>query len=238
MYYLFKMYLYLLMEIGSSGFKTIFLFFLSLISIFFGIMIVITKNPVVSVLFLIGLFFTISLYLMMLGLYFIGISYLLVYVGAISILFLFILMLINVRVSELLTEGVNSVPLAIIAVLTFNLNVGNVLPYYLHISDSFSNYLIYINRTVLNLFTTGQETMINKIALLRLTVIEAANVNSKSWDGSLVETNHITSIGNILYSNLFILLIIISLVLLLAMVGTIVITLKRDTSLKETNLQS
>lgn len=226
------------MEIGSSGFKTIFLFFLSLISIFFGIMIVITKNPVVSVLFLIGLFFTISLYLMMLGLYFIGISYLLVYVGAISILFLFILMLINVRVSELLTEGVNSVPLAIIAVLTFNLNVGNVLPYYLHISDSFSNYLIYINRTVLNLFTTGQETMINKIALLRLTVIEAANVNSKSWDGSLVETNHITSIGNILYSNLFILLIIISLVLLLAMVGTIVITLKRDTSLKETNLQS
>jgi len=168
------------MEIGSSGFKTIFLFFLSLISIFFGIMIVITKNPVVSVLFLIGLFFTISLYLMMLGLYFIGISYLLVYVGAISILFLFILMLINVRVSELLTEGVNSVPLAIIAVLTFNLNVGNVLPYYLHISDSFSNYLIYINRTVLNLFTTGQETMINKIALLRLTVIEAANVNSKS----------------------------------------------------------
>ena len=232
------MYLYLLMEVGSSGFKTVFVFFLSLVSIFFGIMIIITKNPVVSVLFLIGLFFTISLYLMMLGLYFIGISYLLVYVGAISILFLFILMLINVRVSELLTEGVNSVPLAIITVLSFNLNVGNVLPYYLHISDAFSNYFIHINRTIVNLFSSGLDQMMNKLALLQTAVIEAANVNSKSWDGSLVETNHITAIGNVLYSNLFILLIIVSLVLLLAMVGTIVITLKRDQSLKETNLQS
>lgn len=53
-----------------------------------------------------------------------------------------------------------------------------------------------------------------------------------------METNHITSIGNILYSNLFVLLIIISLVLLLAMVGTIVITLKRETNLKQTNLES
>lgn len=238
MIYLKKMYLYLLMEVASSGFKTVFLFFLSLISIFFGIMIIITKNPVVSVLFLIGLFFTISLYLMMLGLYFIGISYLLVYVGAISILFLFILMLINVRVSELLTEGVNSVPLAIIVVLSFNLNVGNVLPYSLHISDAFSNYFIYINKTIVNLFSSGLDTMMNKLALLRTAVIEAANVNSKTWDGSLVENNHITTIGNILYSNLFILLIIVSLVLLLAMVGTIVITLKRDTSLKEKNLQA
>ena len=80
--------------------------------------------------------------------------------------------------------------------------------------------------------------MMNKLALLQTAIIEAANVNSKSWDGSLVETNHITSIGNILYSNLFVLLIIISLVLLLAMVGTIVITLKRETNLKQANLES
>jgi len=175
---------------------------------------------------------------MLLGLYFIGISYLLVYIGAIAILFLFILMLINVRVSELLTEGLNSVPLAIIAVLSFNFNVGNILPYYLHISDAFSNYLIYINRITINLFYAGIDSMMNKLALLQTAIIEAANVNSKSWDGSLVETNHITSIGNILYSNLFVLLIIISLVLLLAMVGTIVITLKRETNLKQTNLES
>lgn len=174
------MYLYLLAEVVTSGFKTVFIFLLSLISIFFGIMIIITKNPVVSVLYLIGLFLSISLYLMLLGLYFIGISYLLVYIGAIAILFLFILMLINVRVSELLTEGLNSVPLAIIAVLSFNFNVGNILPYYLHISDAFSNYLIYINRITINSFYAGIDSMMNKLALLQTAIIEAANVNSKS----------------------------------------------------------
>ena len=42
----------------------------------------------------------------------------------------------------------------------------------------------------------------------------------------MIETTHITSIGNTLYSNLFILLIVTSFILLLAMVGTIVITVK------------
>ncbi|RYE16047.1 MAG: hypothetical protein EOP34_00415 [Rickettsiales bacterium] len=37
-----------------------------------------------------------------------------------------------------------------------------------------------------------------------------------------------TSIGNILYTSLFILLIVTSLILLLAMVGTIVITIKKS----------
>jgi len=50
---------------------------------------------------------------------FIGLSYLLVYIGAVSILFLFILMLINVRVSELQAETSNSLPLAIIIGICF-----------------------------------------------------------------------------------------------------------------------
>ncbi len=65
---------------------------ISIISITCGILVIITNNPVVSVLFLIGLFLSISVYLIMLGIHFIGLSYLLVYVGAVSILFLFILM--------------------------------------------------------------------------------------------------------------------------------------------------
>jgi hypothetical protein len=52
------------------------------------------------------------------------------------------------------------------------------------------------------------------------------NVTSVSWDGYLAETSHITSIGNILYGNYSIWLIITSVILLLAMVGCIVITLK------------
>jgi NADH-ubiquinone oxidoreductase chain 6 len=46
------------------------------------------------------------------------------------------------------------------------------------------------------------------------------------WDGYLAETSHISSIGNIMYTNYFLWLILTSVILLLAMVGTIVITLK------------
>jgi hypothetical protein len=66
---------------------------------------------------------TIAAYLFMLGINFIGLSYLLVYVGAVSILFLFILMLINVRVSELSTDNSNSIPLAIMITTFVNLNI-------------------------------------------------------------------------------------------------------------------
>jgi NADH-ubiquinone oxidoreductase chain 6 len=62
------------------------------------------------------------------------------------------------------------------------------------------------------------------------TVTRLANVTSVSWDGYLAETSHITSIGNILYANYSIWLIITSIILLLAMVGCIVITLKEKTS--------
>jgi NADH-ubiquinone oxidoreductase chain 6 len=97
------------------------MYVLSFISIVCGILVIILNNPIVSVLYLIGLFISIASYLMMLGINFIGLSYLLVYVGAVSILFLFILMLINIRISELVTNNSNSIPLAIMIGIFFNL---------------------------------------------------------------------------------------------------------------------
>jgi NADH-ubiquinone oxidoreductase chain 6 len=52
-------------------------------------------------------------------------------------------------------------------------------------------------------------------------------VTSKIWDGNLSETNHITTIGNIMYTSYSIWLILTSIILLLAMVGAIVITIKK-----------
>jgi NADH-ubiquinone oxidoreductase chain 6 len=52
-------------------------------------------------------------------------------------------------------------------------------------------------------------------------------VTSKVWDGNLSETSHITSIGNIMYTSYSIWLILTSIILLLAMVGAIVITIKQ-----------
>jgi NADH-ubiquinone oxidoreductase chain 6 len=121
--------LYKVNEMTFNGYNVDSLDLLYIIAILLGILVIISKNPIVSILYLIGLFLSISLYLILTGLNFIGLSYLLVYIGAISILFLFIVMLINVRLSDLLTDSVNSIPLAIILGVFFNYLVNNVLPY-------------------------------------------------------------------------------------------------------------
>jgi NADH-ubiquinone oxidoreductase chain 6 len=118
----------LLNETFTNGLNHGLLNLVSLASIFSGIFVIVSKNPVVSVLFLIGLFLNIASYLMLLGINFIGLSYLLVYVGAVSILFIFILMLINVRISELSTDNSNSIPLAIMIGIFFNITLYKLLP--------------------------------------------------------------------------------------------------------------
>jgi NADH-ubiquinone oxidoreductase chain 6 len=179
--------------------------FLSVLEILFiitGLSVIITKNPILSVLFLINLFLLLSIYLVLIGIDFIGISYLLVYIGAVSILFLFILMLIDIRISELHTETMNNVVLGIILgvclyipvnLIFVNINVSNGIYYY---DNFYSIYNEYIK-----------------------------HVTHNSWEGFIWENIDIISIGNILYTNLSIWLILSLLILLLAMVGAIVINL-------------
>jgi len=119
--------LYVLYEM-SFGYSTSFLDVFAMFSILLGIFIIITKNPIISVLYLILLFSSVSCYLIFIGIKFIGISYLLVYVGAVSILFLFILMLINIRVSELISDTNNNLPLALITIIAFFIPFTNLLP--------------------------------------------------------------------------------------------------------------
>lgn len=221
----------ILSETFTTGYRSLFLYMISLISIFLGIYIIISKNPIFSVLFLIGLFFGVSIYLIIIGLHFIGLSYLLVYVGAVSILFLFILMLINVRISELVTDNKNSIALAILTVLSFNYFVSDILPSGILIYDIVSEYTKLLLNDVFRDITNHTLAVGNDLIMLILyyiSLLNIANVSSKSWDALMVVSSHITSIGNILYTNFFILFIIASLILLLAMVGAIVITINKS----------
>ena len=211
-------------ETITSGYKVEFLFFLSLICIFFGVSTIITKNPILSVLFLIGLFFSISIYLMMLGLYFLGLSYLLVYVGAISILFLFILMLINIRISELLSATSNSIPLAVLIAITFNYTIYKILPSSI---KTINSYPVKVKYSFTDEFYVSNSDLFSNFLNFLSNNNEIAFVTSFTWDGGLAETTHITSIGNIMYTSHLMWLIITSIILLLAMVGAIVITIKQ-----------
>lgn len=152
--------LYIINEIITNSLNHHSLQILSLLSILSGILVIISKNPVVSILFLIGLFLTIASYLMMLGINFIGLSYLLVYVGAVSILFLFILMLINIRISELVDNSSNSIPLAILIGVFFNLSLSRIFINKVNSNLDLTNILYMKSDTI---FYVENNTMYNSI---------------------------------------------------------------------------
>jgi NADH-ubiquinone oxidoreductase chain 6 len=112
--------------IHINEFYNIILNILQLIIVICGIFIIINKNPIISILYLIGLFLSVSLYLIILDITFVGISYLLVYIGAVSILFLFILMLIDIRISELHENNNNNIYLGIIISILFYSIYNNI----------------------------------------------------------------------------------------------------------------
>lgn len=217
--------LYIVNETISNGYKTEILDIFSLTSILCGILVIISKNPIISVLFLIGLFLSIASYLIILGISFIGLSYLLVYVGAVSILFLFILMLINVRISELLNETSNSIPLAIIIGICFIHPIYQILPYSI---AAFNSYTVNLNNTFKDTwYNNNYSDNINKFFNFSKDNGVISYVTTNSWDGNLAEASHINSIGSIMYTSYSIWLILTSIILLLAMVGAIVITIKK-----------
>ncbi len=208
-----NLYILILTHLQEYSFNYLSLF--SILAILCAIMVIITKNPVVSVLFLICLFVLISGYLIILGMNFIGISYLLVYIGAVSILFLFILMLINIRISEIQTETNNSLPLAILISISFYISLYEIIP---------------VNTGSLERNPFKYEFESSLIEGIKSIVSFDKDVNyliSNQWDSNLLEVIHITGIGNILYTNYFLWLILASIILLLAMIGTIIITIKQ-----------
>ena len=75
---------------------SIFFYFFSFIAIVSAIMVTVSKNTVHSVFFLILDFISISCLFIMVGAEFLGMIMLIVYVGAVAVLFLFVVMMLNV----------------------------------------------------------------------------------------------------------------------------------------------
>ena len=75
---------------------SIFFYFFSLIAIISAIMVTVSKNTVHSVFFLILDFISISCLFIMIGAEFLGMIMLIIYVGAVAVLFLFVVMMLNV----------------------------------------------------------------------------------------------------------------------------------------------
>ena len=75
---------------------SVFFYIFSLIAIVSAVMVTVSKNTVHSVFFLILDFISISCLFIMIGAEFLGMIMLIVYVGAVAVLFLFVVMMLNV----------------------------------------------------------------------------------------------------------------------------------------------
>ena len=75
---------------------SLFFYFFSTIAVFASIMVTVSRNTVYSVFFLILVFISIAILFIMIGAEFLGMIMLIVYVGAVAVLFLFVVMMLNI----------------------------------------------------------------------------------------------------------------------------------------------
>ena len=76
---------------------SLFFYFFSTIAVFAAIMVTVSRNTVYSVFFLILVFISIAVLFIMIGAEFLGMIMLIVYVGAVAVLFLFVVMMLNIK---------------------------------------------------------------------------------------------------------------------------------------------
>ena len=175
---------------------TFYLFSLSAIA--GGLMTVISRNPVHSVLWLILAFLSSAGLFVLLGAEFLAMLLIIVYVGAVAVLFLFVVMMLDVDFSTLKAEMAGYLPIALL--------IGVVLVMQLGMAFGVWSYA---------------ETALGA----REVLADSEHHNTKA-------------LGLILYDRYFILFQLSGLILLVAMIGAIVLTLRHRKNVKRQNILS
>lgn len=190
-----------------------------------AVLVITSKNPIISLVFLIFTFLNTALYLIITGISYIGISYIILYIGAITVIFLFIIMMINIKLSDITEKKLQytkNIPLAILIGTLFIYEIFIIVPF------TFNNIssLTYL----LNILTSLNKFIINlDFSLKELIFI---NYNFNTFDINFITFTQIQSVGHSLYTYNAILLIILSIILLLALLTPILFS-NFDTSLCE-----
>ncbi|MGQ3486542.1 NADH-quinone oxidoreductase subunit J [Roseovarius pacificus] len=161
-----------------------------------GLFTVISRNPVHSVLWLILAFISSAGLFVLLGAEFVAMLLIIVYVGAVAVLFLFVVMMLDVDFAELKAEMAKYMPLAlligVILLMQFGLAYGNW-----HMAET-------------------AETARGAVAP----------------DG----VENTAALGLLIYDKYFLLFQTAGLILLVAMIGAIVLTLRHRTDIKRQNV--
>ena len=91
-----------------------FFYTFAIISVISSFMVIFAKNPVHSVLFLILTFFNATGLFVLMGAEFLAMLLLIVYVGAVAVLFLFVVMMLNIDFNSLRTGMIKNAPLGLL----------------------------------------------------------------------------------------------------------------------------
>ncbi|MCC5993651.1 MAG: NADH-quinone oxidoreductase subunit J [Rhodobacteraceae bacterium] len=163
-----------------------------------GFLVTIARNPVHSVLWLILTFVSAAGMFVLLGAEFLAMLLIIVYVGAVAVLFLFVVMMLDVDFAALKGEMARYFPLASI--------VG----------------LVLLMQMAL-LFGSWQEA-------------EAARDLRQAPTPDAAEIHNTKALGLIMYDQYFLLFQVAGLILLVAMIGAIVLTLRHRKDVKRQNV--
>ncbi|MCC5988236.1 MAG: NADH-quinone oxidoreductase subunit J [Pararhodobacter sp.] len=169
-------------------------YFFSLMIVLAGLMVVIARNPVHSVLWLILAFVSAAGLFVLLGAEFLAMILLIVYVGAVAVLFLFVVMMLDIDFAALKAEMARYFPLASLIGLVILMQLGL-------------------------LFGNWEQA-------------EGALGLRAAVTPDMAEVENTRALGLILYDQYFLAFQLAGLILLVAMIGAIVLTLRHRTNVK------
>jgi NADH-quinone oxidoreductase subunit J len=182
------------------------MFSFSFLALFFAICVITSKNPVYSVLSLVMAFCSAAGLLILLNLDFMAMIFLVVYVGAIAVLFLFVVMMINIKAEEI-TES-----------------VPRYLPIYLPVGSLLAAAFLF---DILMIVGPSEHPWVNSSQKIVLQNKFLAN-DLVEWSSMAHQMTNIEAIGQLLYVHFCSHFLLASIILLVAMIGAIVLTLHQD----------
>jgi NADH-quinone oxidoreductase subunit J len=182
----------------------------SSIAIVSASMLISARNPIHSVLFLVLVFCNAAGLLILLETEFLAMLFLVVYVGAIAVLFLFVVMMLNVRVTELNQSVLRYIPIGGLILIIFLFEILSV-----------------INGDLIPFFSTNLIVFENDFFTL------SNNLNITFWSNQIDPLTNVASIGELLYTYYVFCFMVASLILLVAMIGAILLTMRKRTNVRK-----
>ena len=150
----------------------IFFYIFSFIAIISAVMVTVSKNTVHSVFFLILDFISISCLFIMIGAEFLGMIMLIVYVGAVAVLFLFVVMMLNVAQQKnqwfASSKSSSHIPIGLLVSLIIFCELIIVVSGWKYKPDLLNSSTISISETITNTHSLGNVLYTDYIHLFQI----------------------------------------------------------------------